>query len=403
MKKHTNTNTVLKLFTLGIITFFSILSFSDAQAEVDETNIIDNYLSEFENLNQYQQKDTVTPNVITYSQLKNFNEKNNYLNNKKDISNRVTTYSKSHISTSTPKKIDISNRVTTYSSLKKIKQNKPRNYSQNKKNISKSVTSYSKINIATKVPKKYDNSIRVKTHSTLKKEDKNKPKTNIKPTKKPLLKKKKTIVTVQKSSSKKNSKPKKKNIVSRKKIVVKKQVEKKTTNRKEKKGINSQQKRKKPVKKPILQETKKISKTTAKQTKFQPTKTLHYNTKELNTATNINLIESAPVYPNCLNKITENDKKACLLTNVSQFVLDNFNNALGKKADLKKGFYEIRVLFIIDKTGKSKTYKVLGKYSPIIKNEIKRIINKLPKMIPGKSNGKNVPVKYSVKVLFEIK
>lgn len=403
MKKYTNTNTVLKLFAIGIITFFSILSFSDAQAEVDETTIIDSYFADFENLNQYQQKDTIAPNVVTYSQLKNFNEKDNYLNNKKDISNRVTTYSKSNISTSTPKKIDISNRVTSYSSLKNKKQNKAQNYSQNKKDISKSVTSYSKINNTTKVPKKYDNSSRVKTHSALKKEDENKPKTNVKPAKKALLKKKKIIVTVQKSSSKKNSKPKKKNIVSRKKIVVKKQVAKKTTNRKEKKGINSQQKRKKSVKKPISQKTKNINKTTDRQIKFQPTKMLHYNTKELNTATNINLIESAPVYPNCLNKITENDKKACLLTNVSQFVLDNFNNALGKKAGLKKGFYEIRVLFIIDKTGKSKTYKVLGKFSPIIKNEIKRIINKLPKMIPGKSNGKNVPVKYSVKVLFEIK
>lgn len=403
MKKYTNTNTVLKLFAIGIITFFSILSFSDAQAEVDETTIIDSYFADFENLNQYQQKDTIAPNVVTYSQLKNFNEKDNYLNNKKDISNRVTTYSKSNISTSTPKKIDISNRVTSYSSLKNKKQNKAQNYSQNKKDISKSVTSYSKINNTTKVPKKYDNSSRVKTHSALKKEDENKPKTNVKPAKKALLKKKKIIVTVQKSSSKKNSKPKKKNIVSRKKIVVKKQVAKKTTNRKEKKGINSQQKRKKSVKKPISQKTKNINKTTDRQIKFQPTKMLHYNTKELNTATNINLIESAPVYPNCLNKITENDKKACLLTNVSQFVLDNFNNALGKKAGLKKGFHEIRVLFIIDKTGKSKTYKVLGKFSPIIKNEIKRIINKLPKMIPGKSNGKNVPVKYSVKVLFEIK
>lgn len=375
MKKYTNTNTVLKLFAIGIITFFSILSFSDAQAEVDETTIIDSYFADFENLNQYQQKDTITPNVVTYSKLKNFNEKDNYLNNKKDISNRVTTYSKSNISTSTPKKIDISNRVT----------------------------SYSKIKSTGNVSKKYDNSNRVKTYSALKKEDENKPKINIKPAKKALLKKKKIIVTVQKSSSKKNSKPKKKNIVSRKKFVVKKQVAKKTTNRKEKKGINPQQKRKKSVKKPISQKTKNITKTTDRQIKFQPTKTLHYNTKELNTATNINLIESAPVYPNCLNKITENDKKACLLTNVSQFVLDNFNNALGKKAGLKKGFYEIRVLFIIDKTGKSKTYKVLGKFSPIIKNEIKRIINKLPKMIPGKSNGKNVPVKYSVKVLFEIK
>lgn len=375
MKKYTNTNTVLKLFAIGIITFFSILSFSDAQAEVDETTIIDSYFADFENLNQYQQKDTITPNVVTYSKLKNFNEKDNYLNNKKDISNRVTTYSKSNISTSTPKKIDISNRVT----------------------------SYSKIKSTGNVSKKYDNSNRVKTHSALKKEDENKPKINIKPAKKALLKKKKIIVTVQKSSSTKNSKPKKKNIVSRKKFVVKKQVAKKTTNRKEKKGINPQQKRKKSVKKPISQKTKNITKTTDRQIKFQPTKTLHYNTKELNTATNINLIESAPVYPNCLNKITENDKKACLLTNVSQFVLDNFNNALGKKAGLKKGFYEIRVLFIIDKTGKSKTYKVLGKFSPIIKNEIKRIINKLPKMIPGKSNGKNVPVKYSVKVLFEIK
>ncbi len=388
MNNYKKTNAFLIIFTLGIAVFFGILSFTSTQAEVEETSKINAYLAEFENLNQYQKKDTITPNVITYSQLKNFNENDDYLHNRKDISKSVTTYSKSGITLLTKKKYDVSKNVTTYSNLKRT------GTEQKKQSLSNRVTTYSALKKELKTDKKQKVAIK----------SKNKPKQKaiLKKTKtEPLKKENKTLVKVQKSKVKKITNPKKTLKTSSKKVIArnKKPVQIKKENR-----IQQPKKNKKSFVKPTIKKSTTISQTPIKYKKHKSTETLHYNKKELNTATNINLIESAPVYPSCQNKTTEDDKKSCLLTNVSRFVLDNFNNSVGKKAGLKKGFYEIRVLFIIDENGISKTYKVLGnKYSPIIKNEIKRIINHLPKMIPGKSNGKKVPVKYSVKVLFEVK
>jgi len=348
MNNYKKTNTFLIIFTLSITVFLGILGFTSIQSEIQETNKINAYLTEFENLNQYQKKDSVKPNVITYSQLKNFNENDNYLHNKKDISKYVTTYSKSGITLPSKKKYDVSKNVTTYSKLKRTQTK------QKKQSISNRVTTYSALKKEQKTGKKQ--SINLENNPKILK------KTYTKPLKKSKVNKNKNL---------------KNNL--------------KTRKTKKEYRIQQPKKEKKPT-------------TTSLLKKHKSTETLHYNKKELNTATNINLIESAPVYPNCQNKTTENDKKACLLNKISRYVLNNFNTAVGKKAGLKKGFYEIRVLFIIDENGISKTYKVLGKnYSPIIKNEIKRLINHLPKMIPGKSNGKNVPVKYSLKVLFEVK
>jgi hypothetical protein len=338
MNNYKKVNLILLFATIGLSIVLGILGFTSIKKEIEETDKINAFFAEFENLNQYSVKDTIKPKVITYSQLNNFDENDNYLTNKKDISDRVTTNNTS----ASKRKVNISNRVTT--------------------------------NNASVTKKRIDVSNRVTTYSPSKKE------------------KRKKRIDVSKIVT--TYKPKKEIIKSKKVISTKSHKKRKSQNKKRKNKKN---------KKSIPQKTNKNKATNFKKATSSSTTTLKYAKKELNTATNINFIESAPVYPSCTEKITENDKKACLLTNVSKFVLNNFNNAIGKKAGLKKGFHEIRILFIIDEKGKSKTYKVLGKYSKSVKNEVKRIINNLPKMIPGKSNGKNVPVKYSVKVLFEIK
>jgi hypothetical protein len=331
MNNYKKVNLILLFATIGMSIVLGILGFTSIKKEIEETDKINAFFAEFENLNQYSVKDTIKPKVITYSQLNNFDENDNYLNNKKDISDRITTNNTS----ASKRKVNVSNRVTT--------------------------------NNASVTKKRIDISNRVTTYSP-----------SIKEKRKKRIDVSKIVTTY---------KPKKE-IIKSKKII----------------STKSHKKRKwKKTKKSIPQQITKNKVPNFKKATSSSTTTLKYAKKELNTATNINFIESAPIYPSCTQKTTENDKKACLLTNVSKFVLNNFNNDIGKKAGLKKGFHEIRILFIIDEKGKSKTYKVLGKYSKSVKNEVKRIINNLPKMIPGKSNGENVPVKYSVKVLFEIK
>jgi len=372
MNNYKRLNLILIIVSLSLVTFLSFLSFTSIQKEIEETDKIDAFFADFEDLNQYIIKDSLTPRVITYSQLKDFNENDNYANNRKDISKSVSTFSQ--VDKVLPKKThyDVSSRITTYSSLKKVDKSK-------RKGVSSIVTVYKeKPQLKTKAP--------VKTSV------------------------KRILVTKSNKSNKKTKpaiqKPIKKSIASfkekAKKTIVKKAIVK-STNFKKPIAIKKTPKKAiiKKVKKQTDLDKKPITQAKVYQKEKRPT--LHYKNTELNKATNINFIQYTPVYPSCDNDLSEGEKKSCLLTKVSQFVLDNFNANIGKKSGLKKGFYEIRVLFIIDENGLSKTYKVLGKYNMSIKNEIRRIINNLPQMIPGKSNGKNVPVKYSVKVLFEVK
>ncbi len=425
MNNYKTTNILLITILIGFATFFGVVGFTTYQDSTKETIIIDDFFKDFEDLNKYA-KDTVKPTVITYSQLKNFNENESYFDKKIDNSKSVTTYTKvkEKKETNKYKNYNTTSRVTTYSMLKNKKPVKKNNF-----DTSSRVTTYSKLQKNTSKKEKIKApSSRVTTYSKLKKET---PKINppkIKKEVKPKIKKsvaskkinqyktsKKTILkpTYTKKAKKKKeiaikttpiTTRKKPVITESKKVIVKTKKKIKPTIKKKEKPLLVKKQPKnistdKPSKKIVSKQKKESYKP------FTTTKkgTLVYAKKELTTAENINLIEKAPVYPSCKNTNSEDDKKACLLTNVSKFVLQHFNSKIGKNAGLKKGFHEIRVLFIIDEHGKSKTYKVLGKYNTSVKNEIQRIINNLPTMTPGKANGKNVPVKYSVKVLFEIK
>jgi protein TonB len=129
-------------------------------------------------------------------------------------------------------------------------------------------------------------------------------------------------------------------------------------------------------------------------------KNLQYNNANLNQASNIYDIENAPVYPGCERKTTEKGKKNCLATKISNYLINNFNTSSFKNLNLNKGVNNIRVLFVIDKYGKSKAYKVIGDWDPKIKQEAYRVIRSLPKMKPGNSKGMDYPVKYSFRIPF---
>jgi hypothetical protein len=124
MSYYRKTNLFLILFSLGLISFLGILSFTSIQSELEETEKIDAFFAGFEDLNQYAVKDTIKPKVVTYSQLQNFNEDDNYLHNRKDVSKSVTTYSKTNKVIPKKKHYDVSNRISTYSETANAKKKK---------------------------------------------------------------------------------------------------------------------------------------------------------------------------------------------------------------------------------------------------------------------------------------
>ena len=132
-------NLFLILISIGLISLLSSLTYASMQNAHSEKEKIDTFFDNFENLNQNKTKDTLKPKIVTYSQLKNFNENDNYIHNRRDITKRVTIYSRINKKLPKNKHYDVSSRVTTYSELNNSKK-------QKKYDVSKLVTVYKEPN-----------------------------------------------------------------------------------------------------------------------------------------------------------------------------------------------------------------------------------------------------------------
>lgn len=154
--------------------------------------------------------------------------------------------------------------------------------------------------------------------------------------------------------------------------------------------------------KPITQKSYITTNTKKSTTISNNSSKIVYGIPALDNAINIKNITNSPIYPGCESNIDEKSKQNCLNTKIASFVYNKFNTDVAKRLKYK-GFNEIRVLFVIDKYGKSKAIKTIGRWPNTLSSEAKRVVNLLPKMKPGKINGRNLEVKYSIKVPFFIK
>jgi len=109
------------------------------------------------------------------------------------------------------------------------------------------------------------------------------------------------------------------------------------------------------------------------------------------------LVEQAPRYPGCTEK-SEKDYKKCFNEKIKRFISKKFNTNID--IDLS-GKQKIYVLFEIDKNGDITNINAKATHKRLEKEAIK-VINKLPKMIPGKQRNRNVGVKYTLPIVFEV-
>lgn len=111
------------------------------------------------------------------------------------------------------------------------------------------------------------------------------------------------------------------------------------------------------------------------------------------------VIEQVPVYPGCKG---DNKKllKYCLNYSIKKHISVHFNIKKALNIGLK-GSQKIFVQFKIMKTGKVKIVGVRAPHKRLEK-EARRVVNKLPKMIPGKQKGKPVNVTYMLPISFRV-
>lgn len=110
------------------------------------------------------------------------------------------------------------------------------------------------------------------------------------------------------------------------------------------------------------------------------------------------LIENAPVFPGCEGD--EKELKDCMNKKITEAVISNFNMDVSKGLGLE-GEQRLMVVFTIDNNGMVTDVKARGP-NETLENEAQRVINLLPKFIPGKQRGSKVPVTYTLPIKFTV-
>jgi len=117
-------------------------------------------------------------------------------------------------------------------------------------------------------------------------------------------------------------------------------------------------------------------------------------------------VEGIPKTKKCNTKNLKNDKlKKCVKSALGMHVAKKFNADLAQEIGLKPGKYKLQSQFVIDSNGNIINIEVTYESKAdlvILKEEMIRVINLLPKMIPGSQNGKNVNVSYQLPLTFEV-
>ncbi len=111
------------------------------------------------------------------------------------------------------------------------------------------------------------------------------------------------------------------------------------------------------------------------------------------------IIEEAPIYPGCEGLDKENAKK-CFTKKVAKFVNKKFNLNITENLNTT-GRQRIFVKFTIDKEGNIVDILAKSPFKTLEKEAI-RVVQKLPKMTPGKQRKKPVAVKYTLPITFYI-
>ena len=114
----------------------------------------------------------------------------------------------------------------------------------------------------------------------------------------------------------------------------------------------------------------------------------------------LSLVRDAPVYPGCEHLDNEFYIRKCLSESISDYFRNNFNSSILKTTDSEPSVKFLAVFFMINKDGQISTTYV---HAPDKKMEaeVLRVVDGLPKMVPGKIKDNPVNVKFHVSISME--
>lgn len=105
--------------------------------------------------------------------------------------------------------------------------------------------------------------------------------------------------------------------------------------------------------------------------------------------------ERIPIFPGCENSNSIRAAKQCFSRNIQRHFVEKFDADLPKNLGLSKGRKRVFIGFNISAEGDIVDIKVKALH-PRIVQEVTKVMQTVPKIIPGAQNGKNVNIKYSI-------
>ena len=107
-------------------------------------------------------------------------------------------------------------------------------------------------------------------------------------------------------------------------------------------------------------------------------------------------IEDVPVFPGCENA---KNKRACFQEMMNRHIVKNFRYPEpAQEMDIQG---RVNIMFVIQKDGSIGNVQLHGPHK-ILEAEARRIIDKLPRMEPGRQRGKAVKVPFSLPINFKL-
>ncbi len=150
----------------------------------------------------------------------------------------------------------------------------------------------------------------------------------------------------------------------------------------------------------ITEEEQKALKSVLQLTTSKGSGDLHFEDKLEREEVPFAVIERVPTFPGCSGLESNDELKKCMSSKISQHVGKEFDASVSKESGLT-GDIKIFVSFKIDKKGDVVNIRSRAP-SPSLQKEAIRVIETLPRMIPGEQKGKAVGVLYSLPILFKI-
>ncbi len=112
----------------------------------------------------------------------------------------------------------------------------------------------------------------------------------------------------------------------------------------------------------------------------------------------LGVVEEVPIFPGC-EKVAKEDRLACFNKKMRKHIVKNFRYPEAAQEMGMEG--KVNVFFKIDVDGRITNFQMRGT-GAVFEKEAKRIIGKLPRMTPGRHNGRPARVGFSIPINFKL-